>query len=132
VGGYNFGDDWEVTRCPPKGPWKKHTGADLKAAAGTTVFAAEAGTVKHVYSAGAQWASAIPIEHANGNSKYVTQYMHIDPKPGLKQGMEVKRGQAIATVAKIVGPHLRLEWTLRLDGRATRGVTRMCRENDQL
>src|SRR6185295_5267611 len=106
VGGYNFGDDWEVTRCPPKGPWKKHTGADLKAAAGTTVFAAEAGTVKLVYSAGSQWASAILIEHANGNSKYVTQYMHIDPKPGVKQGMEVKRGQAIATVAKIVGPHL--------------------------
>lgn len=106
VGGYNFGDDWEVTRCPPKGPWKKHTGADLRAAAGTTVVAAEAGTVRLVYSAGAGWASAILIEHVNGNSKYVTQYMHIDPKAGISQGIQVTRGQAIATIAKISMPHL--------------------------
>src|ERR1700686_1024263 len=51
VGGFNFGDDWTFNKCPPKGPWKKHTGADLRAAAGTTVVAAEAGTVRLVYSA---------------------------------------------------------------------------------
>ena len=106
VGGYNFGDDWEVTRCPPKGPWKKHTGADLRATAGTTVVAAENGTVKLVYSAGAQWASAILIEHTSGHAKYVTQYMHLDPKSGISSGIQVKRGQAIATVAKISTPHL--------------------------
>jgi hypothetical protein len=106
VGGYNFGDDWEVTRCPQKGPWKKHTGADLRAAAGTPVVAAEAGTVRLVYSAGPGWANAILIEHSNGNSKYVTQYMHVDPQAGIRSGAQVKRGQTIATVAKISTPHL--------------------------
>jgi murein DD-endopeptidase MepM/ murein hydrolase activator NlpD len=106
VGGFNFGDDWTFNKCPAKGPWKKHTGADLRAASGTTVVAAEAGTVKLVYSAGAGWASAILIEHTNGGSKYVTQYMHVDPKPGISPGVGVKRGQPIATVAAISTPHL--------------------------
>jgi murein DD-endopeptidase MepM/ murein hydrolase activator NlpD len=106
VGGFNFGDDWTFNRCPPKGPWKKHTGADLRASAGTTVVAAEAGTVRLVYSAGAGWASAILIEHGSGNSRYVTQYMHVDPKAGISSGTQIKRGQAIATVARIATPHL--------------------------
>jgi murein DD-endopeptidase MepM/ murein hydrolase activator NlpD len=108
VGGYRFGDDWTVpnTKCPPKGPWKKHTGADIHAAAGTEVVAAEAGTVKLVYSAGAGWANAILIEHASGNSKYVTQYMHVDAKPGIGPGTPVKRGTPIANVAAISLPHL--------------------------
>ncbi len=109
VGGFRFGDDWTFGQCPsgarpPK--WKKHTGADIRATAGTTVVAAEAGTVKYVYSAGKGWASAILIEHFAGNSKYVTQYMHVDPKTGIVPGAVVKRGQAIATVAAISTPHL--------------------------
>jgi len=109
VGGYNFGDNWNCTgcsKCPANGAWKKHTGADLSAGKGTTVVAAEAGTVKLVYSAGAGWASAILIEHVSGNSRYLTQYMHVDPKAGISAGTQVKKGQAIATVAAISAPHL--------------------------
>jgi hypothetical protein len=106
IGGYRFGDDWHFRRCPVNGPWKKHTGADLKAGPGTEVVAAEAGIVKLVYSAGTGWASAILIEHVNGNSRYVTQYMHVNPKLTVKIGQSVKRGEPIAIVAAITEPHL--------------------------
>jgi murein DD-endopeptidase MepM/ murein hydrolase activator NlpD len=109
VGGFRFGDDWTFGQCPPGArppKWKKHTGVDIRASAGTTVVAAEAGTVKYIYSAGTGWANAILIEHVSGNSKYVTQYMHVNRKPGIAPGIVVKRGQPIATVAAISTPHL--------------------------
>jgi len=107
VGGFPFDVDWNCSkcrRCPVNGPWKKHTGADLRADPKTEVVAAETGTVKDVYSAGDGWASAILVEHSNGNSKYLTLYMHVDTT--LKPGAHVDRGKPIATVAAISDAHL--------------------------
>src|SRR6202140_2174416 len=59
-----------------------------------------------VFRAGSGWASAILIEHGSGNFNFVTQYMHAEPNAGISPGVQVKRGQAIASVARISTPHL--------------------------
>jgi hypothetical protein len=105
VGGYAFGVDWDCSACSLcGGKYKKHTGDDLRASAGTKVYAAEAGNIKLTYSLGQGWGNGMLIEHTdvNGN-KYVTQYLHVNPLPGLTK---VTRLQQIATVADISGPHL--------------------------
>ncbi|HEU4713691.1 MAG TPA: M23 family metallopeptidase [Pyrinomonadaceae bacterium] len=106
VGGYTFGATWKHGKCPANGPFKKHTGADLRANKDDPVVAAETGVIKRIYSAGDVWGMAILVEHTTSNSKFVTQYMHVTPNPDLKEGSGVTRGQPIAKVADIAEPHL--------------------------
>lgn len=111
VSGYEFGNNWQVTdtKCPadPSGVWKLHTGTDYTASENDSVYAAEAGVVKHKESHG-DWASHIVIEHTHPDGwKYTTVYWHVNPVSGLNVNDTVTKGQEIATIAYLTtGSHL--------------------------
>ena len=85
-----------------------HTGLDFQVSVGTSVYAAESGTV---ISAG--WAGAygyrIEVQHADG---YVTAYNHLSKievdKGGVVVGQELAKSGATGNVT---GPHLHFEVT---------------------
>jgi murein DD-endopeptidase MepM/ murein hydrolase activator NlpD len=105
VGGFGFGDNWTFGRCPVNGPYKKHTGLDLRAAAWTSVYSVADGRVADVYDAGSGWAQAILVESPGGSiGRWTHEYMHIVPL--VRVGDLVHRGQLIAWVAPISTPHL--------------------------
>jgi murein DD-endopeptidase MepM/ murein hydrolase activator NlpD len=105
LGGYKFGASWQWGSCG--GRPKKHTGVDLSASVGASVVAPEDGIILHIYSAGANWAQAILIEHIDEMGEtYITQLMHVDPFGGIKKMDNVTRGQQVATIAGINTPHL--------------------------
>lgn len=104
IGGYRFGDTWREGTCPSP-LYKIHTGVDLKATAGTAVYAVADGMVALVYSAGTGWGSAILVESRDfTGAKWTAQYMHVTAL--VAAGTIVKKGQKIATVAPITGAHL--------------------------
>lgn len=92
---------------PITGKRETHRGMDIAAPKGTTVYAAESGTVitaQYLNSYG----NAIIISHGNGIS---TLYGH-NSKLLVSQGQSVKRGQAIAQVGSTgdsTGNHLHFE-----------------------
>lgn len=93
-----FDKNWTWGYCG--GLPKKHTGIDLTAAVGESVYASDAGTVKAVYNAGDNWGKGIVIDHG----VFATTYMHVDPL--VSEGLPVTKGQKIATIADINGFHL--------------------------
>ncbi len=100
-----FGEDW-VKSCG--GYPKKHTGIDIKANPGNKVMAAKEGKVlvKFAVNGGAD-GYGIVIGHGDKGYEYTTDttvYMHVDPL--VIEGQTVKKGQIIATVSDILGPHL--------------------------
>ncbi|MGW0749963.1 peptidoglycan DD-metalloendopeptidase family protein [Streptomyces sp. NPDC002587] len=89
-----------------------HTGLDLRASAGTPIYAPADGKVIKVTSGGS-YGNETHIEHANG---VVTLYAH-QTKAMVSQGASVKRGDQIGTVGSTgnsSGPHL--HWEVRLPG----------------
>ncbi|MEU6309816.1 peptidoglycan DD-metalloendopeptidase family protein [Streptomyces sp. NPDC047014] len=89
-----------------------HTGLDLRASAGTPIYAPADGKVIKV-SSGGSYGNETHIEHANG---VVTLYAH-QTKAMVSQGQNVKRGDQIGTVGSTgnsSGPHL--HWEVRLPG----------------
>jgi|GEM_PF-5612993 len=96
----SFGNDWTWGYC--NGRPKKHTGIDIKASPGEPVFAADSGIVREIFSASKtyNWGEGIVIEH-NG---FTTVYIHVIPK--VSKNSLVYRGQEIAVIANIEGPHL--------------------------
>lgn len=104
VGGFAFGDAWTFNTCPASGGYKKHVGADLRASAGTTVRAAEAGTVRAFVDLGGCWGREIILEHTNpAGGRYVSAYQHVLPRVGLSVGSTVSRGDPIGTVKNLTG-----------------------------
>lgn len=88
------------TECPPGVP-KIHNGTDYSASAGTVVYAAEDGIVKHVESH-FPWAYHIVIEHISPTgAKYTTVSWHVNPSSGVVVGAFVPKGMQIATVADL-------------------------------
>ncbi len=75
---------------------KQNDGINIAAAKGTTVKAAEAGTVGYAGNQLKGYGNLILIRHANG---WMTAYAHND-KILIKKGQKVKKGQRIATVGK--------------------------------
>jgi murein DD-endopeptidase MepM/ murein hydrolase activator NlpD len=99
--------------------YDEHPGYDYKAALGTPVYAAAAGTVIstvcYLGNAGAgtcaSW-GALAINHGNG---YLTQYLHMDTTIAVVAGQTITAGQQIGTVGGRCGagcslpPHLHFE-----------------------
>lgn len=92
---------------PVKGYWSLHTGIDLRATKGTSIFAAKAGTVvTSVYSS--SWGNYVIISHGGG---YTSLYAHMTTRK-VKVGDTVKQGQIIGTVGSTgwsTGAHLHYE-----------------------
>ena len=90
-----------------------HTGLDIAAPSGTTIYAAASGTVSTIQSLSGSYGNYLIINHANGVQ---TLYGHCNSIL-VSTGETVSQGQAIATVGATgnsTGPHLHLE--IRLNG----------------
>ncbi|MGW6565435.1 peptidoglycan DD-metalloendopeptidase family protein [Streptomyces sp. NPDC054975] len=89
-----------------------HTGLDLEAPVGTTIYAPADGTIVKTGSGGA-YGNETLIEHANG---VITQYAH-QSRFVVGKGDKVKRGDPIGAVGmtgNTSGPHL--HWEVRVPG----------------
>lgn len=85
-----------------------HEGVDLSVPSGTSVYAAEAGTVLYASNRISGYGSMVVIRH---NSKIATVYAH-NSRLLVKRGDRVKRGQKIAysgQTGRSSGPHLHFE-----------------------
>lgn len=78
----------------------EHAGVDFAAAAGTEVYAVDAGTIESIYTSDILVDTQIVIDHGNGIK---TVYECVEAKEGLKAGDTVKKGDVIATVAETNG-----------------------------
>lgn len=107
-----FGDPWPYTSTSCTNLNWKHTGIDIKASAGSDVYAAEAGTVKVSKSTSGSWKDYITIEHKDSQgNKYTTVYWHLyDRKVSVSNS--VTRGQKIAAVANM-GSNTHLHFGIR-------------------
>jgi len=76
-----------------------HTGIDIKASAGTKVYATESGTVKISQSSKSNWKDWITIEHKDSRgNKFTTCYWHLQGR-SVYVGNTVTKGQLIGYVA---------------------------------
>lgn len=104
--GRNFGHR-RVFNGRPRAP---HSGADLKAAMGTPIHAANAGRVvlaKGLFYSG----NAVFIDHGLG---LYTTYLHLS-RIDVRPGQQVARGQVIGlsgATGRVTGPHL--HWGVRI------------------
>lgn len=109
ITGYDFGDPWEKETCIDGLHPLLHTGIDLKAYAGNSVYAAKAGVVKFAREDD-EWGGYICIEHEENGSKFTTAYTHVTPMSTITAGKTVSEGQQIGRVASIAtGPHLHFQ-----------------------
>jgi murein DD-endopeptidase MepM/ murein hydrolase activator NlpD len=84
-----------------------HTGIDLSAPIGTTVFAADSGTV--IFAGWSNWGYGYSVVIAHG--RLMTLYGHMD-RVGVSCGQQVGKGTPIGTVGNSgnsSGPHLHFE-----------------------
>ena len=92
---------------------RHHSGIDISAPAGTTVYAVQAGKIKKsAFDDG--YGNTITIVHEDG---YVTRYAHLDELL-VREGQLVDQGTMIGTVGntgKSTGPHLHFE--IQKDGK---------------
>ena len=92
---------------PITGQYKSHTGLDIASNQGTTVYAADSGTVVLAEWYGG-YGNCIMIDHGNG---YKTLYGHLSVI-SVKNGQSVSQGQTIGAVGSTgnsTGPHLHFE-----------------------
>jgi len=91
---------------------KLHTGIDISASSGTTVVAAQTGTVIYANWLGG-YGKVVMIDHGGG---YVTLAAHLS-KINVKVGQNVQRGDAVAKSGNTgvsTGPHVHFE--VRING----------------
>lgn len=78
----------------------EHDGVDFAASEGTQVFAVEDGVVESIYKDDLLLGTEIVVSHADGVKSV---YRFVNETENLKVGMEVKKGDLIATVAPATG-----------------------------
>ncbi len=99
---------------PLNGDVRHHSGLDLRAKYGDSVYAAAGGRVIFTGISGG-YGNLIQIAHGNG---FITLYGHLS-KILIQQGQKVRRGQLIGKVGatgRVTGPHLHFE--IRKNGKA--------------
>jgi len=106
-GGGSGNLDWPIYGSITQGYGGGHTGIDIAGSRGTTIGAADSGTVTFAGREGG-YGNFVIINHGNG---VVTRYAHCDSIL-VKEGQQVSQGQAIATrgsTGRSTGPHLHFE-----------------------
>ena len=78
----------------------EHTGIDISADEGASVYAVQDGTVVEVSISDVLVGTRIVVDHGDGVK---TVYEFVEAKEGLKAGDKVERGDVIATVAPATG-----------------------------
>lgn len=100
---------------PLTGKPNNHSGTDIAAAGGTSIYAARGGVVQTSAYASSSYGEYVVINHGDG---YVTLYAHMQRgSRTVKEGDIVKQGQVIGKVGmtgSATGNHLHLE--LRING----------------
>lgn len=93
----HFGSIWSFNSS------KKHTGIDIAAVPGDTVYAATAGTVTKIGALDTTgvWAKYAVLEH--DIKDYCTSYLHIEPK--VTVGQKLNAGDIVGVIADILAPH---------------------------
>lgn len=97
-----FGVDWNNTYwC---GLIKKHTGLDVQASVGESIYAAYDGFVR-VAKLDAEWGGYVSLDHGPAHTfNLVTTYWHITPS--VSAGTWVTKGQKVGTVVYLAtGTH---------------------------
>lgn len=92
---------------PITGEQKSHNGIDISANSGSTIVAADGGTVTMAAWNGG-YGNCVMIDHGNG---YITLYGHMSSL-AVSQGQSVSQGECIAYVGSTglsTGPHLHFE-----------------------
>ncbi|QZH74900.1 MAG: M23 family metallopeptidase [Erythrobacter sp.] len=91
---------------------RMHQGIDIMAETGTSVIAAAPGSIARIFASDAG-GNTVYIRSQDGRTMFY--YAHLDAyAPGLREGMEVRRGQMLGTVgssgnADPTAPHLHFE-----------------------
>ncbi|MFD0714984.1 murein hydrolase activator EnvC family protein [Paenibacillus sp. GCM10027626] len=108
---YRVSSEFGYRTHPITGKRKLHAGMDMAAPSGTSIYAAEAGTVLV-----AQWwngyGNCVIIDHGNGLWTLYGHIRHGGISKGITKGATVERGQKIAEVGSTgqsTGPHLHFE-----------------------
>ena len=78
----------------------EHKGVDFTAEVGTEVFAVEAGIIETIYRDDVLTGTEITIDHGDGIK---TVYRFVNVAEGVSVGMEVGKGDVIATIAEATG-----------------------------
>ena len=98
-----YGANWSFGQCPG-GTDKLHSGLDVAASVGDDIFAAEAGTVKDIFTGQhGTWGDAIVIEHTSGYRTFTTVYWHVEKYGSLAVNNTVTKSQHIADVYNLGG-----------------------------
>ena len=108
--------DFGYRVSPITNTWKFHSGVDLAAPTGTSVFACKNGTVQSAVRGDPIFGNYIILSHQKG---ITSVYAHLS-KILVEKGQTVKTGEEIGkvgTTGASTGPHLHFE--VRQDGRPT-------------
>lgn len=95
----------------------EHKGVDFTAEVGAEVLAADDGVIETIYRDDVLTGTEITIDHGDGVK---TVYRFVDVAEGLTVGMDVKKGDVIATVAEATGEEYKdgahLHFEVKKDG----------------
>jgi murein DD-endopeptidase MepM/ murein hydrolase activator NlpD len=113
VSGYRFGSHWEGKYCTENGEGNiplLHTGLDLSAKPGDSVYAIDHGRVVYA-EINSVWGGYVVIEHDNG--RFTSTYTHVLPYSGeVDPGGKIAKGDLIGVIAPgnaNFNPHLHLQ-----------------------
>lgn len=109
VGGCTVTSPFAPARVNPvTGVTQAHAGVDYRAPTGTSIVAAEAGTIERSYTS-TTYGETIIVRHTNGGA---TLYAHLEQRLA-QAGATVTRGQQIGVsdnTGQSTGPHLHFEY----------------------
>jgi len=110
-----------IRRHPVHGDMRQHNGVDFGASHGTTVVAADSGTVL-ISTYNSSYGNYVVVDHGNGMT---TLYAHLSSR-SVSVGSSVSRGQQVGLVGSTgvsTGPHLHFE--VSINGTRVNPLTRL-------